>query len=141
MADQDSERRPAAGGSGFSRRVAGAPLWVWAVGLGTVAGVVWVFRRRSASVNASQAAAGASSTGDQAQTSIIPSDMPYGGLGEAQFEQLLAAIQSLQGPASTPVTTLPGPGRPVIAPPSQIYHPRPHVGPAMSAETAVAHHP
>lgn len=105
---------PPAGGGGFSRKVAGAPLWVWAVGGGAVLGLVWMVVRRNKSTAGSQAAASdTTSTGDQTNPTTIlgPSDYGRGGLSEAQFEQLLAAIQSLQGPTSTPpvISTQPQP--------------------------------
>lgn len=127
MAGDEREKKPAAGGTGFSRRIGGAPAWVWAVGAGAVAGLIWFARRKSsAGSDAGTAVSDQTGTGDSVPTTIVPQ---YGGMAEAQFEQLLAAIQALHGPSSTPVdkVTLPSPitsGSPYV-PPERTYHPVP----------------
>lgn len=108
MAAPDSEHKPAAaGGSGFSRRIGGAPAWVWAVGAGAVAGLVW-FARRKASATQTAAQDQTGTTDGTVPTTIVPQ---YGGIAEAQYEQLLAAIRALQGAPSldpgVPLSDLP----------------------------------
>lgn len=150
MAEDDDtggrrEHRPAAAG-GWSRKIGGAPAWVWALGAGAAAGVVWFFYRRNKSVAGSQAAA-TDTTGDQARTTIVPPDYGRAGLSQSQFEQLLAAIQGLYGPASTnpptDKTTLPAPiDHPVVPPRATAPTHRPTfpgqpVGTEMGGETGI----
>lgn len=139
MAD---EKEPTGRGSGMSRKVGGAPIWLWAVGLGGVAGLVWLARRRSSAAAGSAADASAADPDGQTST-IVPQ---YGGLAEAQYANLLAAIQSLQGAPSQPL--LPGSfqpapvdARPIAAPPPGVHRRVVSGIPVASGETGVHRHP
>lgn len=79
------------------------PRWVWALGAGGLIGLLWVWRSRSSSTPApvaTSADASADTEGDPDPTTIVP--YPSGGIGDDQFQQLLAAIRGLYGPGSAP---------------------------------------
>lgn len=76
------------------------PRWAWALGAGGLIGLLWIWRSRSSTPAPVTTSADASDTpGDPSPTTIVP--YPSGGIAEDQYEQLLAAIRALQGPAST----------------------------------------
>lgn len=113
---EDDEPPPRSGGGGVSKKKFGAPIWVWAVGLGGAAGIFF-FWRRSKSSSADTTSADDSSTGatESSSTSLVPINE---GLSEDQTESILDAIRKIHGPPSDdddddkppgPPSTLPAP--------------------------------
>ena len=68
MSEAAPERRtttsPAGQGKGFSKKLAGVPVWVWAVGAAAAAGAFYLWRKNKKAAAAAQAGAALPSTGN-----------------------------------------------------------------------------
>lgn len=97
MADTIAPPAPApapAKGGGLSRKLGPLPVWAW-VALAAGGGIVYFLWKRKSAASAT----GTDNTA--ADVSANTSDM----LSESQYENILAAIHDLQGPASVPPAT------------------------------------
>lgn len=100
------------------------PVWAWALMAGGGVGLVFFLRSRGAPPPAAQA-----TPDDSNPTTIVPYP-GAGGLTEAQWQQLMNAINALHGPASTtpPPGTINGGLAPINRndPGSYIIYPGPY---------------
>jgi hypothetical protein len=100
MAEPDEPPPPphkSGGGTGLAKKIGPAPMWLWAVGLGGVAGLVWFWRKSKSSGDTTAADSSASGSGDTSPTAIVPINQ---GLSEDQTEDILGAIHKIHGPPS-----------------------------------------
>lgn len=125
------------GGGGANGRLGPLPVWAWALLAGGGIGLIWFLRSRGSSSSSTS-----TDTADQTGSGVAPIMVTPSneGLSQAQFAQIMSAINALQGPPST--TTPPPDGSPVfighgpgnlapippgmfVSPPIQIAHPKP----------------
>jgi Skp family chaperone for outer membrane proteins len=93
-----------AAGDGLTRRVAGAPVWVWVLG-GTVvvAGGYLLLRSRKAATDSTDTSAGAPAYASPDAGALVPVSQ---GLGTQQAQDLQDAISQFAGPLSKAQTDL-----------------------------------
>lgn len=99
MAEPDEPPPPphkGSGGSGVNKKIGPAPIWLWAVGLGGLGGLVW-FWRKNKSTGTAAADSSASGSGDTSSTTIMPINQ---GLSQDQTDDILGAIHKIHGPPS-----------------------------------------
>jgi len=96
MAEGD-EPPPHSGGGGISKKVMGAPMWIWAVGIGGMAGLVYFWRRNKSSADTTSADSSSTGATESSNTSLVPINA---GLSEDQTQDILDAIHKIHGPPS-----------------------------------------
>lgn len=95
---EDDEPPPRSGGGGITKKKFGAPIWVWAVGLGGAVGLFYFWRRsKSSSTDTTSADSSSGGASGGSDTSLVPINE---GLSEDQTQSILDAIKKMHGPPS-----------------------------------------
>lgn len=103
MADDDEGTPPpphggGRSGGGLTRKIGPLPVWLWAVGVGALGGVVWFWRRsKGAAADSTSADSTAAGSEETTPASLVPINQ---GLSEDQTQSILDAIKKLQGAPS-----------------------------------------
>jgi hypothetical protein len=96
MAEGD-EPPPHAGGGGITKKKFGAPIWIWAVGLGGAVGIFYFWRKNKSGTDTTSADTTSGGASGSSATSLVPINE---GLSEDQTQSILDAIKKMHGPPS-----------------------------------------
>jgi nucleoid-associated protein YgaU len=138
MADEDVT----SSGGGFSKKIAGVPLWGWSVGIGGLAVGIWWWRKKNAASSTQQSNTdGTNPSGATSNTTPTNSSM-----STEQYESLLALLRDIQGeegsiisklPSQSSTPTMPGPPVPAQPPGAPPKSGSPQPGPQPTSPRTV----
>jgi hypothetical protein len=97
MAEENEPPPHSGGGGGITKKKFGAPVWIWAVGLGGAVGLFYFWRRSKSSTDTTSADASSGGASGGSDTSLVPINE---GLSEDQTQSILDAIKKMHGPPS-----------------------------------------